>query len=271
MRSECSDISRELESWYASANGLYLLEQTRSAIAHLLDTTFGYHILQLGVRTPQPLSHGSPIHHRIFSAATAAEGVDLVACPDELPLDCDSVDTVIAHHCLEFAEHPHQALREIQRVLTPQGQLFLVCFNPWSFKGVAGRTSGALRHPMWSGYRPLSQRRLMDWLHLLGCEVQDVKHLYGVPVAGKGRVRAFLESADRFTVRHKLPLGGIFILHATKQVAGVHPRRRLSLARPERLIGLVPKPSAAPSPATPAPRDRITYHKDTSLRGNNTQ
>ncbi|NND68105.1 MAG: methyltransferase domain-containing protein [Halioglobus sp.] len=266
MRSECSDISTELESWYASDNGRYLLEETRGATQNLLDTTFGYHILQLGVRTPQPLAAGSPIHHRVYSAPTAATGANLVAVPDELPLDCDSVDAVIAHHCLEFAEHPQQVLREIQRVLTPQGQLLLVCFNPWSLKGLAGRTSGVLRHPLWSGYKALSQRRLMDWLHLLGCEVQGCKHLYGVPVAGKGRVRNFLQGADRFTVRHNVPVGGIFILHATKQVAGVHPRRRLSLVGRERLIGLVPKPSAAPSPATPAPRDGVTYHRD-----NNTQ
>ncbi len=266
MRAECSDISTELESWYATDNGLYLLAQTRLAIQHLLDTTFGYHILQLGVRTPHPLFQGSPIHHRIYSARNAADGVDLIARPDELPLDCDSVDTVIAHHCLEFAQHPQRALREIQRVLTPQGRLLLICFNPWSLKGIAARTSGALRHPLWSAYRPLSEGRLTDWLHLLGCEVQDSMHLYGVPVAGKGRMRGFLESADRFTVQHNLPLGGVFVLHATKQVAGVHPRRRLSLARPERLIGLVPKPSAAQSPAAPAPRDGVTYHRNNDTR-----
>jgi len=264
MRTKCSDISRELESWYASDNGRYLLDETRSAVQHLLDTTFGYHILQLGVRTPKPLSEGSPIHHRVYSAATGGDGVDLVACPDELPLDCDSVDTVIAHHCLEFAEHPHRALREIQRVLTPQGRLLLICFNPWSLKGVAARTSGAFRHPLWSAYRPLSEGRLTDWLNLLGCEVQGSTHLYGVPVVGSGRTRRFLEKADRFTAGHNLPMGGVFVLHASKQVAGVHPRRRLSLARRERLIGLVPKPTAAPSPATPAPRDGVTYHRSES-------
>ena len=153
-------------------------------------------------------------------------------------------------------------MREIQRVLTPQGRLLLICFNPWSLKGIAARSSGALRHPLWSSYQPLSQGRLTDWLNLLGCEVQNSMHLYGIPVAGSGRVRRFLERADQFTARHNLPLGGVFILHATKQVAGVHPRRRLSLTRPERLVGLVPKPTTAPSPATPAPRDGVTYHRD---------
>ncbi|MEZ5503101.1 MAG: hypothetical protein R3E50_10770 [Halioglobus sp.] len=40
--------------------------------------------------------------------------------------------------------------------------------------------------------------------------------------------------ADAWTARHNLPLGGIYILHATKQVVGLHRPRRLlcATARP---------------------------------------
>jgi SAM-dependent methyltransferase len=244
--SDCSDILGELESWYARDNGQYLMQVTRAATQEFLDTAFGYHLLQLGVRGGKPLCQDSPIHHRLYCADKASEGVSVVAEPDELPLDSDSVDAVIAHHCLEFAANPHQVLREIQRVLTPQGQLLIIGFNPFSLFGCKARVRALLRDPLWSRHRPVSEHRLTDWLHLLGCEVLDTRRLYGLPPLGIGRLRRILTAGDTWIAEHNLPWGGVYILHATKNVAGLHRPRRPLLARRGRLIGLVPKPAATP-------------------------
>jgi hypothetical protein len=256
MNNECSDILTELESWYARENGQYLLQSTRTALQAKLDTSFGYHILQLGVIRGQPLFDASPINHRIYAAATPGDGVGLVAQADELPLDSDSVDTVIAHHSLEFVDYPHQVLREIQRVLTPQGQLLIIGFNPYSLTGLGTRLRGLSGKSLWHQHRPVSERRLTDWLHLLGCEVQDSTRLYSIPPVGGGRLRQWLARGDAWANGHNLSTGGLYIIHAIKQVSAIQrPRRQLRL-RGGRLIGLaVPKPSGAPSPApiTPAP------------------
>jgi SAM-dependent methyltransferase len=254
MQSDCSDILAKLESWYARDNGQYLLRATRAAMQDLLDTSFGYHMLQLGVGGGRPLCQGSPINHRLYCASQPGEGVGLVAEPDELPLDSDSVDAIIVHHCLEFAANPHQVLREIQRVLTPQGQLLVVGFNPYSLLGCRTRLSGLLRDPLWSRHRPVSEHRLTDWLHLLGCEVLDTFRLYGLPPLGSGRLRGLITLGDAWTARHNLPLGGLYILHATKNVAGLHRPRRPLLSRRGRLIGLVSKPAPTPAPRIPCPR-----------------
>ena len=263
MRSDCIDFFAELESWYARDIGQYLLQATSSAIQDLLDTSFGYHILQLGVHGGRPLSQGSPINHRLYCARQSGEGVGLVAEPHELPLESDSVDAIIVHHCLEFADNPHQVLREIQRVLTPQGQLVIVGFNPYSLLGCKTRISALLRDPLWSRHRPVSEHRLTDWLHLLGCEVLDTFRLYGLPPIGSGRLRQLMTRGDAWTARHNLPLGGLYILHATKNVAGLHLPRRPLLTRRGRLIGLVPKPAATPVPRISCPRQR-----DLVSRGN---
>jgi SAM-dependent methyltransferase len=254
MQAECIDILTELESWYARENGQYLLQAAFDTAQELLDRSFGYHILQLGVGADRPLCEASPINHRIYSAERPGEGVDLVAYPDELPLDSDSVDTVIIHHSLEFARNPHQVLREVQRVLTPQGQLLVVGFNPYSLLGIGTRIRGLLRHPLWSHHRPVSESRLTDWLHLLGCEVLQTRRLYGVPPAGGGRLRAWLARCDAWITGHNLPVGGLYILHASKQVAGISQSRRPLLSRRGRLVGLVSKPTPAPTPSTPAPQ-----------------
>jgi len=256
MRHDCNDVLTELESWYALDNGQYLLDATRSAVQDALETAFGYHILQLGVSGGTALVKGSPINHRLYCASRPGEGVGLVAEPDALPLESDSVDAIVAHHCMEFADNPHQVLREIQRVLTPQGQLLIVGFNPYSLMGCKTRFHRLLRKSLWSQHRPVSEHRMTDWLHLLGCEVLDTQRLFTFPPFGSGRLRQFVTRCDQWTTQYNLLFGGIYILHATKQVAGLHPPRRLRLARPKSLIGLVPKPAPAPTP-TPYTGDRV--------------
>ena len=257
MNSECIDILTELESWYARDNGKYLLQTTRAALREVLDTSFGYHILQVGMTRDQSLLDSSPINHRIYAAERAGEGIGLVSQAAELPLDSDSIDTVIAHHCLEFSHNPHQVLREMQRVLTPQGQLLVIGFNPYSLTGLNNYLRGRSSKSLWHQHQPVSERRLSDWLHLLGCEVQTSIRLYSVPLGGSGRLRNWLQRCDAWGSRHNLPCGGLYILHAIKQVSAHHRPRRLQRRRSERLIGLaVPKPTAAPSPTPATPVHR---------------
>jgi ubiquinone/menaquinone biosynthesis C-methylase UbiE len=40
-----------------------------------------------------------------------------------LPLAANSIDLVVMPHTLEFAPDPHQMLREVERVLVPEGQV----------------------------------------------------------------------------------------------------------------------------------------------------
>lgn len=261
MQTHCNDIYQQLESWYSKENGQYLMGAARAATQDLLDTSFGYHILQLGVTGGHALCQRSPINHQVQCADSAGEGIGLVADPSELPLDSDSVDTIVAHHCLEFADNPHQVLREVQRVLTPQGQLLIIGFNPFSLLGCSTRARGVLRDPLWSKHRPLSERRLRDWLNLLGCEVLDTFRLYALPPIGGGRFRQFITSGDAWAAQHSLMLGGVYIVYATKQVAGAHRPRRSLKARRGRLIGLVPK-------STPVPQTFYPRKKATNVKGN---
>jgi ubiquinone/menaquinone biosynthesis C-methylase UbiE len=79
-----------------------------------------------------------------------------------LPLDSDSVDAIIAHHCLEFAASPHQVLREIQRVLTPRATAGGRLQPVWPVSKT--RLRGVPR-PFVSRHHPVREHRLTDWLH----------------------------------------------------------------------------------------------------------
>ncbi len=244
MGTECSDIRAELESWYGGERGRYLLQCTRQALSDRLSTSFGYHLLQIGMTAGHALFQGSPINHRIYACHANGEGVNLLSAADELPLESDSVDVLIAHHSLEFTDNPHQVLRELQRVLTPQGQLLIVGFNPYSLHGISTRLRRWRKGSLWHSHRPVSENRLTDWLRLLGCEVQSRTRLYAMPPIGGGRLRRWLTGADAWCNRHNLPLGGLYITHAIKQVSAVHRPQRIRPRR-ARLIGLA-APAAAP-------------------------
>ncbi|MCB1856188.1 MAG: class I SAM-dependent methyltransferase [Pseudomonadales bacterium] len=226
-------------------------------MAPVLDTAFGYHLLQLGCTRGQPLFGNSPINHRIYVAERCGKGITLLAATDELPLESDSVDTVIAHHSLDFAPNPHQVLREIQRVLTPQGQLLVIGINPYSLLGLGTALRGLDRRSLWHWHSPVSLGRLTDWLHLLGCEVEGVTWVGSVPLVGGATLRRWLARVDAWGNSHNLAVGGLYMLHAVKHVPALRrPRRKWRLRR-ERLFGLLPGPAPAPSPS---PRGRADTH-----------
>jgi SAM-dependent methyltransferase len=250
MRTDNSDILLQLEAWYARNNGRYLVENIRNSLETTLDTAFGYHVLQLGVTRQHPLFEHSHINHRVYAAEKSGSAIGLVTQSDELPLESDSIDILIAHHSLEFAENPHQVLREMQRVLAPQGQLIIIGFNPYSAFGSMAYIKGLSRSSVWHHHHPVSAHRVTDWLHLLGCEVQQRNYLYAVPPQGVGKVRDLMIRCDNWFEAHNAPVGGLYILHAVKQTLGMNRLRRRLLASGERLIGLaVPKPRGVPSPA----------------------
>ncbi len=221
--------------------------------------SFGYHILQLGLCRNHSLSDSSRINHRIYASERGGGDVTLICEGDELPLESDSIDVLIIHHALEFSPRPHHLLREAQRVLTPQGHLFIIGFNPWSLQGVKSRLRAFSPRSFWRQQRFVSESRLTDWLHLLGCEVESRARLHHLPLFGGARCRNWLAGVNQWCDKRNLPSGSVYLLHAIKQVSGIHrPQRSLAMAR-QRLIGLtVPKPavSSSPVPATQAPRRR---------------
>jgi SAM-dependent methyltransferase len=249
MSRDYNQIGAHLETWYGGNNGAYLKASLRDVIAPILDVAFGYHILQIGVAQGLDLFCQSRISHRIYISEQVGAGVNLLSRNDELPLESDSIDTVIAHHSLEFGPDPHAVLREIQRVLAPQGHLIVVGFNPYSLLGGAAAIRRFGRQPLWQEQHPVSRHRASDWLQLLGCEVQSCNYLYSLPPMGTGVLNRWSSTADAWSNKHNLATGGLYILHAIKQVSALNKPRLGLRERGGRLIGLaVPKPVATPSP-----------------------
>ena len=63
-------------------------------------------------------------------------GADLISDAEQLAVASDSIDAVLLPHTLERAESPHALLREVDRILRPDGHLLVLSFAPGGLWGL---------------------------------------------------------------------------------------------------------------------------------------
>jgi SAM-dependent methyltransferase len=166
--------------WLQSAPGRYLLSWEQERIDEAVTDAFGYHALQLGMPMLQAL-RSNRMPHRWLAHDVDGVGANLVCDFAALPFDAASLDLVVMPHTLELSTDPHATLREVERALVPEGRLVITCFNPSSLWGLAQRRAhvyqrlgfGQLYLPRSGEF--LGYRRLRDWLHLLGFEIEAAR------------------------------------------------------------------------------------------------
>jgi SAM-dependent methyltransferase len=239
-------IDREvaLTHWWSTALGGALLSAECELLGEALEDVFGWELLQVGAwgAVHDLLAASRTRHHAVIAPPTFATGADVVARPSHLPITSDSIDAVLLPHTLEFAADPYAIVREVDRVLVGEGQLLVLGFRPWSLWGVRARANR-------SGFPPglrrvLSERRLRDWLVLLGYEVVAARHyLYASPWATwpNGNNAAILRRA----LLNPLPAGA-YLLKARKRVYTLTPIRPRFREKPAVIGGLV-KPTTRSS------------------------
>jgi SAM-dependent methyltransferase len=260
MVQEASSI--DLPLWLQTPPGRYVLAWEQARIETHVADVFGFHALQLGLPEIDALQ-ANRMPHR-WLALSAREGAattvreDGAAAPRTVALSCDfdalpfasqSLDLVVLPHTLELARDPHHTLREVERVLVPEGQVVITGLNPtslWGLRQAGGRAAQRLGRrsdddrlflPRAGDF--IAYRRLRDWLRLLSFEVES---------GGFGCYRPALRSQawlDRYAWMERAGerwwpvFGAVYLLKAVKRVRGM------------RLIGpawkKAPKPRAAPA------------------------
>ena len=240
------------DKWLATPLGRYLLECDYRYIDETVADVFGYNALQLGLPEHDFL-RASRIPFKCHVAPSGPAG--LRARFRDLPIASNSVDLLVLPHVLEFSVNPHQILREVQRVLMPEGHAVIACFNPWSLWGVRRLFNFTPEVYPWDA-QFINLPRLKDWLALLELEISAGKMgCYAPPFAQDKWLKrfGFMESAgDRWW-----PIaGGVYFLHVIKRVRGMRlimPKWREEAAR-RPALSVVPKtqdndwPAAAREP-----------------------
>lgn len=206
-----------LHDWFQTPLGQYLLEKERAYLDDVTPDIFGFHAIQLGLPDIDLLRENR-IAHRV-RVATLGEA-DLHAKGHELPFATHSIDLVLLPHVLEFAEEPHAILREVDRVMMPEGRLVIVGFNPWSLWGLRSALGFSGNDHPWNG-RFVSLLRVKDWLALLGFDVNAGRLTAYAPPFEREKLRrrfGFMEPAgDRWWAVG----GAVYMLQAIKRVRGM--------------------------------------------------
>src|SRR3977135_4650584 len=131
--------------WFSTPQGAYVLDWELTQFDSAVDDVFGFRALQVGLPEIDFLRQNR-IPYR-FSLALEP-GAALAADPRHLPLASQSVDLVALPHVLEFHHNPHDVLREVERVLIPEGQVVISGFNSaslWRLRQGFSRKAGGAR------------------------------------------------------------------------------------------------------------------------------
>ena len=231
----------ELAAWLATPPGRYLLDWEQSRVDQVVGDLFGFHALQLGLCQLDAL-RGNRMPHRWC----ASDHVDLVAQPEGAPraalaLHCDfdalpfpaaSIDLVVLPHTLEFARDAHRTLREVERVLVPEGRVVISGLHPCSLWGLRQWRAHWARRlgcggEMAQPFLPESGEfiapwRVRDWLQLLGFETEQQVQGCWRPAVRTERWLQRWAWLDRWG-RRGWPLpGAVYFLVAVKRVRGMH-------------------------------------------------
>ena len=240
----------ELGAWLHTAPGRHLLAWEQDRIDHAVSDAFGFHALQLGLPELDGLRANRMPHRWVASDSLivpealvlpppndlllttqpAHEPIALHCEFDALPFPNASIDLILLPHALELARDPHHTLREVERVLVPEGRLLIAGFNPASLWGLRQR-AGRMRRGIGFGrgqnlYLPSSGDfigywRLRDWLRLLGFELEAGRFGCWRPPLHTDAWLDRFAWLDRVGDRWWPVLGAVYFLEAVKRVRGM--------------------------------------------------
>ena len=209
-----------LDRWLQSPAGAYVRAWEQACLDELTVDIFGFNAVQIGV--PQIDALAANHMPNKWQAATRTSTADELVHAATGKQIAVGLDLVVLPHVLEFAAEPHQVLREVERVLIPEGQVIICGFNPASLWGVRqgmGRITSSDYLPAAGEF--ISMPRLKDWLKLLNLGVTR-SHFgcYAPPFRTAQWLNrfAFVEGAGR---RWWPYLGAVYMVHAIKRVKGM--------------------------------------------------
>jgi SAM-dependent methyltransferase len=249
-----------LQDWFQTPPGRYLLAWERAQFESTVADIFGYHALQLGLPEIDALS-ANRMPHRWLATSTsisrptssasvavhpAAPSGGAAAAPDDgalqqpagarvalmadfaaLPFPANSLDLVALPHSLELNVDPHATLREVERVLVPEGRVVISGLNPASLWGLRQRRAHLYRRfGVGELFLPeagdaIGYWRMRDWLRLLGFEVEVGRFGCYRPAVSSEKWLQRFEWMDRAGDRWWPILGAVYFLVAVKRVRGM--------------------------------------------------
>ena len=254
-----------MQQWFETPPGQYLLAWERSAFDRAVGDIFGYHALQLGLPELDTLQANRMPHKWLAlnepQALVGEPRPSLLTDFGALPFEENSLDLVVLPHSLELNVDPHTTLREVSRVLMPEGKVVICCLNPASLWGLRQRRAHLYRKFGFGElYLPdagefIGYRRLRDWLRLLSFEVESSTFGCWRPAMLSQKWLQRYDWMDPLGERWWPIFGAVYFMVAVKRVRGV---KLIGPAwRPAKSIATAPVPLANRSHPTHRHRPKL--------------
>jgi SAM-dependent methyltransferase len=244
-----SDEIIGLHHWFESPPGRYLLGWEQGRYDEAVADLFGYHALQLGMPPLQGLRANRIAYQWLALDGASwpqAAGPALWADPVALPFPENSLDLVLLPHTLELSCDPHAALREVARVLVPEGRVVISGFNATSLWGLRQRRARLYRRlGRGAPYLPdagefIGYWRLRDWLRLLNFEVETASFGCYRPAVRSSQWLERFRWMDALGSRWWPILGAAYFVVAVKRVHGMRLLEPAWRTARQRAAGSVP-------------------------------
>ena len=259
-----SDQIIGLHHWFDSPPGRYLLAWEQARFDEAVADIFGYHSLQLGMPLLDGLRTNRMPHQWLALGQEAVRGsiafletgngdaplqrraVDLLTEPVALPFAAASLDLLVLPHTLELSIDPHAALREVERVLVPEGRVVIAGLNPLSLWGLRQmRVRLCQRWTQEPLYLPdvgefIGVRRMRDWLRLLSFEVETVRFGCYRPAVRSAEWLERFSWVDPLGEKWWPILGAGYFLVAVKRVHGMRLLEPAWRSGRKRVVATVP-------------------------------
>lgn len=249
---------QSLTEWFETPPGQYLLAWEQDQFDLAVADLFGFNAVQLGLPQLQTL-RANRMPNRWLALHEEAQAPPLKAAfitdAAALPFPAASLDLVVLPHTLEFSADPHHVLREVERVLVPEGRVVVSGFNPASLWGwrqgrarmmerVHFNAFGASRLYLPESGAFIGPWRLRDWLRLLSFEIETERYGCYRPAVRSDKWLQRHTWMDRVGARWWPIFGAVYFAVGVKRVRGV------------RLLGPAWKPrrAAATAPVSVANR-----------------
>ena len=208
------------------------IELAKQKLKPVLSGIFGYHAL-LYSNTAKTLISENISVRKATVISNSNDDTDLVCQYEELPIASDCIDLVVVPEISQKGQNPHQTLREVERVLIPEGHIVLLIANPVSGHVIKNRLISFLAGQK-NKSRTIGRLRINDWFGLLGFEVTSE-----IPVCVTDqRIQqessySWLKKLSKFSCEY---FAGYYIIVAKKKVSTMTPIRP-SWRRNKKLVG----------------------------------
>ena len=216
-----------MKDWYNSLEGQYVLNSIDDKIGNILSEIFGYYAVEFGVHTQiKSLLNKSRIKNNITIYSELPPFITkhyhIIAEPEFLPIVFDNIDLVIASHVFEASQYPHQVLREIDRILVPEGHCLLIGFNPISFFG----KSKIFRLNKYTSkdHTLRSIGKMKDWFRVRGFEIIHTQTFGFRPVLEQRKIFSSLVFLEKIGKHTDGKWGSVYLIHAKKTEIAQTPK-----------------------------------------------